>query len=166
MPSSHKEGVEPVVRVLLIDDRRLYRQGFKFLMEQDLGISVVGEADNGNTAVQLLQFQEADLVLIALEYQERLALEALEIVRDRRPDIKILMLCSDLDRQGREGLAAGAAVCVLMDIDPKEFIRVIKIIPGDQKPVSKIVVHHREPSTSFLSPRIRFDVGLCRALRS
>lgn len=52
------------IRVLLVDDQELIRKGFRMVLDASNGIEVVGEADDGDTAIELLEHVEADVVLM------------------------------------------------------------------------------------------------------
>jgi DNA-binding NarL/FixJ family response regulator len=115
------------IRILLVDDQRLFRQSLKLLLEQDPRIEVVGEGQDGQEAVVLATELAPDIVLLDVELPGMTGPKAARLIHERLPETKILMLSvHDDDPQIRESLSAGASGYILKDADHREFIRIIK----------------------------------------
>ncbi|MCI0527264.1 MAG: response regulator transcription factor [Nitrospira sp.] len=115
------------IRVLLVDDQRLFRQSLKLLLEQDTEIQVVGEAADGQEAVVLATEMNPDIILLDVELPGLLGPKAARLIHERLPDAKILMLSvHDEDERIQESLSAGAVGYILKDADHREFLRIIK----------------------------------------
>jgi NarL family two-component system response regulator LiaR len=110
------------IRVLLVDDHAVVREGLRaFLALQD-GIEVVGEAGNGDEAVQLAAQLAPDVVLLDLVMPAGDGLSAIHRLRVTAPDARVLVLTSYADdSQIFAATAAGAAGYLLKDVDPGEL---------------------------------------------
>jgi NarL family two-component system response regulator LiaR len=110
------------IRVLLVDDHAVVREGLRaFLALQD-GIDVVGEAGNGEEAVRLAARLAPDVVLLDLVMPDGDGLAALHRLRITAPDARVLVLTSYADEsQIFAATAAGAAGYLLKDVDPGEL---------------------------------------------
>ena len=110
------------IRVLLVDDHAVVREGLRaFLALQD-GIDVVGEAGNGDEAVQLAARLAPDVVLLDLVMPAGDGLSAIHRLRVTTPKARVLVLTSYADdSQIFAATAAGAAGYLLKDVDPGEL---------------------------------------------
>lgn len=81
-----------MIRIVLADDEALLRSALASLLPLKAGIEVVGEAADGAAAVDVVMEQEPDVLVIDLEMPGTDGLEAVEIIRRRRPEQAILML--------------------------------------------------------------------------
>jgi DNA-binding NarL/FixJ family response regulator len=115
------------IRVLLVDDQRLFRQSLKLLLQQDVEIQVVGEASDGQEAVVLATEMSPDIILLDVELPGLSGPKAARLIHERLPGTKILMLSvHDEDGRIQESLSAGAVGYILKDADHREFLRIIK----------------------------------------
>jgi DNA-binding NarL/FixJ family response regulator len=129
------------IRILLVDDQRLFRQSLKLLLEQDPEIQVVGEASDGQEAVVLATESNPDIILLDVELPSLLGPKAARLIHERLPDVKILMLSvHDEDDRIQESLSAGAVGYILKDADHREFLRIIKKTMEGQSITSPFLV--------------------------
>lgn len=158
MMNSHRSPSDPI-RIVLVDDQRLFRQSLKLLLQQDSQIQVVGEAQDGQEAVVLATETNPDLVLLDVEMPGLPGPKAARLIHERLPDVKILMLSiHDEDQRIQECLSAGASGYILKDADHREFLRIIKkTIEG--QPISSpflVTPEQKKPSPlATLTPRER-----------
>lgn len=86
----------PVSRIpiatLIVDDDRLFRQAVRQLLEQAPEVSVVGEANDGEEAIQLAQELQPDLVLMDISMPRLNGLEATRRIKVERPETKVIVL--------------------------------------------------------------------------
>ena len=107
------------IRVLLVDDHAVVREGLRAFLALQEGIEVVGEAGNGEEAVQLASRLAPDVVLLDLVMPAGDGLSALHRLRVTAPDARVLVLTSYADdSQIFAATAAGAAGYLLKDVDP------------------------------------------------
>lgn len=115
------------IRVLIVDDQRLFRQSLASLLKQDPEIRVVGQAADGQEAFSLAVEQHPEIVLMDLDLPKMAGVQATRRILERCPKTKVLILSVYGDEQHiASGLDAGAAGYILKDADLAEFIRIIK----------------------------------------
>ena len=102
------------VRVLIADDCDTTRLGLKTVLSLDPGVDVIGEAANGQEAVQLAAKVQPDVVLTDGKMPIMDGLEATRIIKRLWPEIKVIMLTMSAVYQAG-AIAAGADVCLLKD---------------------------------------------------
>lgn len=115
------------ITVLLADDHVLVRRGFRRILEDDHGISVVGEAGDGEEAVKLAQELRPRVIVMDCAMPKMNGLEATRRIREAMPEAAILMLSMHSeDTLVRQALEAGAKGYVLknaMDLDLAGAVR-------------------------------------------
>ena len=93
-------------RIILADDHTLVRQGIKKILEENPDLEVIGEAADGQEAVNLLKKLQPDLVILDIQMPRMNGLEAAKMIKERFPAMKILMLTMHKEdeylRQARE----------------------------------------------------------------
>ncbi|MBT0772721.1 response regulator transcription factor [Kineosporia sp. J2-2] len=111
------------MRVLLVDDHALVRAGLTALLDAHPRIEVVGEAADGDQAVELTENAEPDVVLMDLSMPGTDGVTATRELLVRRPGTQVLVLTSFSDRNRvRDALAAGAIGYLLKDSDPQDVV--------------------------------------------
>ncbi|MEW6325286.1 MAG: response regulator transcription factor [Nitrospirota bacterium] len=155
---------EPPIRILLVDDQRLFRQSLRHLLEQDPRIRVIGEAADGQEAVVQATELQPDMILLDVELPGLSGPQAARLIRDRLPQAKILMLSvHDEDARIRESLSGGAAGYIIKDADHREFLRIIKQTMIGEPISSPFLVTPGEPARPTLpdlTPRERQILAL------
>ncbi|GAA1541951.1 response regulator transcription factor [Brevibacterium picturae] len=117
------------VRVVLVDDQEMIRMGLRMVLESQPGIEVVGEADDGDTALDLLERVEADVVLMDVRMPQMNGVEATHRIREREDAPKVLILTTfDLDEYAYDGLRAGASGFLLKDTPIEDVTAAIQHI--------------------------------------
>ncbi len=108
---------EPVVRVLLVDDQTLVRQGIRSLLELAPDLAVVAEAEDGMTALAAVREHEPDVVLLDLRMPRHDGIWALEAMAESGHDVPVLVLTTfDDDALVLRALRAGARGYLLKDV--------------------------------------------------
>lgn len=147
------------VRVLLVDDHALVRAGLAALIDAADDLVVVGEAANGEQAVDLAVRTEPDVVLMDLSMPGMDGIAATKEVLAQRPDTQVLVLTSFSDRaRVRDALAAGAIGYLLKDCTPEEVLAGIKAAAAQGSPIDPRVARTLLTDTGIsagpqLSPR-------------
>jgi len=118
-----------MIRVLLVDDQHLVREGFARLLRDVEDIEVVGEAGDGAAAVALARDTRPDVVLMDVRMPGMDGVEATaHVVRDR-PEVRVLMLTTfDLDEAVHRALHAGASGFLLKDTPYDQLIHAIRVV--------------------------------------
>jgi DNA-binding NarL/FixJ family response regulator len=125
-----------MIRVLLVDDHRVVRAGLTALLNSAADVEVVGEAPDGAAALELTESVEVDLVLMDLSMPVMDGVTATRKMRERHPDIRIVVLTSFVDQaRVREAIAAGATGYVLKDCSPDELLAAVRAGAAGHSPL-------------------------------
>jgi DNA-binding NarL/FixJ family response regulator len=120
-----------VIRVVLADDQVLVRAGFRMLLDAEDDIEVVGEADDGAQAVEVVRAMRPDLVLMDVRMPVLDGLAALQMITADRAlaDVKVLVLTTfELDEYVFEALRNGASGFLVKHTDPADLVRAVREI--------------------------------------
>ena len=116
-----------MIRILLVDDQALFREGLRTLLSVQPGLEVVGEAGNGEEAVHLAATLHPDVVLMDLHMPVLDGVAATRRLRESRPDCRVIVLTTfDDDEYVFEGLRAGAVGYLLKDVPSERLVEAIK----------------------------------------
>lgn len=156
------------VTVVLADDHRIMRQGLRALLEKQPDMQVVGEAEDGRAAVDLVREVRPDLVVMDLTMPELNGIEATRQITARDSDVRVLALSMHSDKRFVTGaLGAGACGYLLKDCATEELVEAIHAVvanrtylsPGIAGMVLEEYMHHlktnEHPALSVPSPRER-----------
>jgi NarL family two-component system response regulator LiaR len=117
---------EPI-RVLVVDDHAVVREGLRAFLELQEGIEVAGEAADGAEAVDTAERIRPDVVLMDLVMPKLDGLGAMRVLRDRLPATRVVVLTSFLDDDKlMPALRAGAAGYLLKNAAPQEVARAVR----------------------------------------
>ncbi|MBX5436427.1 MAG: response regulator transcription factor [Alicyclobacillaceae bacterium] len=127
------------IRVLLVDDHALFRQGVAAILSKTDDIEVVGEAEHGKMAVELCRQLTPDIVLMDINMPVCDGLEATRQIKREQPNVKILILTvSDTEEMLFEAVKSGASGYVLKNANPAMVIDSVRrvsmgepVIPGN-----------------------------------
>lgn len=97
------------LRVVIVDDSSIYRAILTRVLEQISDVELIGTANNGLQALEIIEKMHPDLVLLDVEMPEMDGLEALEIIASRHPEVSVLMVSGVSDaRRTLRALSCGA----------------------------------------------------------
>lgn len=117
------------LRVMLVDDHEIVRQGLRALLEAEDDIEVVAEADNGPSAVSLASAHRPDVVVMDVRMPGGSGVEACRAIRDERPEAQVIMLTSFSDDEALfNSIMAGAAGFVLKQIRGRDLLDAIRTV--------------------------------------
>jgi len=115
------------IRVLLVDDHAVVREGLRAFLQLQPDIEVVGEAGDGRTAAELVRKQQPDVVLMDLVMPESDGLAGIRSVREASAEAKVVVLTSYIDdAYVFAATQAGAAGYLLKDIQPEDLAAAIR----------------------------------------
>ena len=121
------------LRIILAEDHETIRDGLKLLVNSRSDMEVVGEADNGRTALQLAEEFSPDVVVIDISMPELNGLQATKKLKDKSPQVKVLILTRHSEPGYlQELLQAGASGYVLKQSKSEELIRAILTVAAGQ----------------------------------
>jgi DNA-binding NarL/FixJ family response regulator len=125
------------MRVLVADDHSLFRDGIVSLLEA-AGFDVVGQAGDGQAAVEAALRLRPDLVLLDIGLPKLNGLEALKRIRQAEPDLRVVMLTvSDEDADLFEAIRLGANGYMLKNLTAKEFLEMIEGLDRGEAAISR-----------------------------
>lgn len=118
------------IRVAIVDDQALMRDGFTMILDAQPDIEVVGDADNGRLGVELCQRTCPDVVLMDIRMPVLDGLEATKLIAaDEHCATKVLVLTTfDLDEYVYGAMRAGASGYLLKDTPAKELVAAVRVI--------------------------------------
>jgi DNA-binding NarL/FixJ family response regulator len=117
------------IRVALVDDHALMRAGIRALLEKLAGIEVVGEADDGREALELIKKKGPNVILLDVSMTELGGLEALPRIVKEFPAVKVLILSAFANEEFvLRALRSGAAGYMLKDAAAEELELAIKAV--------------------------------------
>lgn len=120
---------EAPIRVLVVDDHAVVREGIRHVLSESTGFNVVGEAENGSQAVAMVRQQHPDVVLLDITMPAESGLDVATRLRQLAPEIRILIL--SMHEQGEyvlEAVRAGANGYVLKDTRPAELRDAVRAV--------------------------------------
>jgi len=121
------------VKVLLVDDHRMFRTGLRALVEREPGMTVVGEAADGRAAIDMVKNLAPDVVVMDLRMPELNGIDATRMVLAARPQTKVIALSASADeRSTAEMLRAGASGYIVKVAAYEELIGAIKAVVNDK----------------------------------
>ena len=125
------------IRIVLVDDHALVRQGFRRILEDDPELQVAGEAGNGLDAVALVKKTDPDVVVMDMAMPEMNGLHATMEMVKQRPGTKVLILSMYSDEQYvRNALDAGAKGYILKNAIENDLVRAVKAVAAGEQYLS------------------------------
>jgi len=150
--------LEDTINILLTDDHLLVRNGIKSLLEEDASLHVIGEASNGQEALDLAKELQPDLLIIDVRMPVMDGIEAVGHLKKYAPNTKAIVLSMhDSEEYILKSIQAGASGYLLKDTGKPEFIKAIntvykggKYFSGD---ISNVIVSNYLQNSSTSQPK-------------
>jgi DNA-binding NarL/FixJ family response regulator len=121
------------IRLMLVDDHLVVREGLKQLLEIDPEIEVVAEADSGSECLRQIENIPVDIVLMDIRMPGIGGIETTRIISQKYPQVKIIMLTIyDDDQFVTEAIEAGAKGYVLKKVSGDELTKIVRHVMGNQ----------------------------------
>lgn len=146
------------IRVVLADDHVFVRDGIKSLLENEANIEVVGEAIDGNDALEVVAESKPDLLIVDIRMPNLTGIEVVEKLRSENNDVKIIMLSMhESEEYVLKSIKAGADGYLLKGSSKEEFLKALhnvaaggKYFSGD---ISSILISQLTNSSPSLEPK-------------
>jgi DNA-binding NarL/FixJ family response regulator len=118
------------IRVLLVDDEHMVREGFRLILETQSDIRVVGEAEDGSSAIEAAARLTPDVVLMDIRMRGIDGLEAARAILSRMavPPKVVMLTTFDYDEYVYEALKAGASAFLLKDSPPEQLATAVRVV--------------------------------------
>ncbi|HEY9729010.1 MAG TPA: response regulator transcription factor [Chroococcales cyanobacterium] len=118
-----------MIRLLLVDDQNLICQGLQAVLAQEPDLQVVGSAENGQVALDLVATLQPDVVLMDIRMPVMTGIEATRLIGEQFPNTKVLVLSTfDEDRDIAQSMRAGAKGYLLKDMPAPELAEAIRLV--------------------------------------
>ena len=163
--TARQETATAQVRILIVDDHTIVRQGLRSILDLEPDFTVIGEAADGAQAVAAAAGLDPDVVLLDLKLSDRAPDEGLDVcaeLRKRQPRVSIVVLTTFLDERLLLGaLRRGASGYALKDVDAVELARIIRTVhrgesafdPHSAQVVVRSLTGQPAPPAGLLSDR-------------
>lgn len=126
------------IRVLLVDDHSLFRQGLAALLRKEKGFEVAGEAQDGIEAVAGAKELKPDLVLMDISMPRCDGVEATRRIRQSFPSMKVVMLTIlEQDKKLFEAIKAGAHGYLLKNVKPEALFQTLRGVVAGEAAISR-----------------------------
>ncbi|MBM7855614.1 two-component system NarL family response regulator [Desulfohalotomaculum tongense] len=121
------------IKVIIADDHALLREGLVKILSIEPNITVVGEAEDGNQAIELTRSKDVDIVLMDINMPNLNGIEATKIIKSEKPHVGVIALTiHDQEDYLFEMIRSGVSGYVLKDVSPDELIKTIRDVAAGQ----------------------------------
>ncbi|MDJ0704256.1 MAG: response regulator transcription factor [Leptolyngbyaceae cyanobacterium MO_188.B28] len=118
-----------MIRVLLVDDQQIIREGLGKLLQAKSDLEVVGEAENGQIALEQTRLLQPDVVLMDVRMPVMDGVAATQAIHQQAPDVKVLVLTTfDDDEYVTQAMRYGAKGYLLKDTPSEELAQAIRLV--------------------------------------
>ena len=156
-----------LIKVLLVDDHAVVRDGIRARLEQHPDFSVVGEAINGREAIQKVSELNPDVVLMDISMPVMNGMDAAKYLREKYPDIKVIILTMHEHKEYIQGvIRCGAQGYIVKDGSSSEMINAIKTVCNGETYYSSCVSQMLFDDFSKTSGREGDKLGLTQRQRT
>ena len=124
------------IKVLIVDDHQVVREGLRRILELDKTIEVVGEAKSGEEAITKAVSTEPDVVIMDLKMPGIDGIKATEEIKQRLPGINVLILTLYAEDFVRQAVEAGASGYLLKDSDTEQITRAVHQVKDGLCPIA------------------------------
>ncbi len=145
------------MRVLVVDDHSLFRDGLISLLEA-VGLNVVGQVGDGQAAVQAVIRLQPDLVLMDIDMPQMSGLEALRLIKEKRPETQVVMLTvSEDDANLFEAIKSGAQGYLLKSLNSNQLFEMLNGLQRGEaamtrQTTARLMKKVAEPSARHFEP--------------
>lgn len=118
-----------IIRVITVDDHEIMRSGIAFSLQAFKDMELVGEAANGNEALQLCGELEPDVVLMDMQMAGMDGVQTTQAIREKYPEVQVLALTSFHDKNlVQRAIQAGASGYLVKGVSARELAKVIRLV--------------------------------------
>ncbi len=126
-----------MIRILIVDDHAIVRQGLRRILEEAKGMKVGGEASNGVEALKMLRTEKYDVILLDISMPEKNGNDTLKLILERNKDAKVLILSMyPEDQYAVRLMKAGASGYLTKETAPEQLVEAIRNVVAGKKHIS------------------------------
>jgi len=118
-------GKSPSIKVLIVDDHQVVREGLRRILEMDKQIQVIGEARSGEEAIVKTNALVPDVVIMDLKMPGMDGIVATHEIKNKKPDINVLILTLYAEDFVKQAVEAGASGYILKDSDTEQITKAV-----------------------------------------
>jgi DNA-binding NarL/FixJ family response regulator len=128
------------IRLMIVDDHPLFREGLAHTLGTENGFEIVGQAEDGKTAIDLWESCQPDVAMIDVSMPGMNGIETVRRLRARHPDARLLMLTSSEDQDDViAALDAGASGYVTKGVRYGELVAAVREVHGGGRPLGEVI---------------------------
>ncbi|WCR29931.1 response regulator transcription factor [Paenibacillus thiaminolyticus] len=117
------------MKVMIVDDQEIVREGLKMILSMYKEVSVIGEVPNGRVLLEQLEVMNPDVILMDIRMPVMDGITAAQLVKERHPEIKVIILTTfDEDEYIIQGLKNGVEGYILKDSGSADILNAIKTV--------------------------------------
>jgi DNA-binding NarL/FixJ family response regulator len=125
---------EQTIRILVVDDHPLLRDGITALIADEQDMQVIAEASNGREGIELFKIHQPDVTLMDLQMPEMSGLDAILAIRRESPEARVIVLTTySGDVQTVRAMRAGARAYILKNLLHQELLNTIRAVHAGRK---------------------------------
>lgn len=165
------KGAGKILKLLIVDDHAVVREGLKRIIGEIPNLDVVYEASNGDEALKLIKFKKIDFVVLDISMPGKNGLEVLKNIREDKPDLPVLILSMHPeDHYAKRMLRAGANGYLQKDHAPEKIVEAIKIISdgklytGNTGNPQKIIMNYPHDNLTDQEFQVMCEIALKKSV--
>jgi DNA-binding NarL/FixJ family response regulator len=126
-----------MIRVLIVDDHAIVRQGLRRILDEANGMMAAGEAANGVEALKMMRTEKWDIVLLDISMPEKNGIDTLKQIIERSKEAKVLILSMyPEDQHAVRLMKAGASGYLTKETAPEQLVEAIRLVVAGKKYIS------------------------------
>ncbi|HTV87172.1 MAG TPA: response regulator transcription factor [Dyella sp.] len=147
---------DQIIRILLVDDHPMMREGLRCTLERERDIKVVAEASDGHEAIAMFRELQPEVALIDLQMPRVDGIEAISEIRSDYPDARLIVLTTySGDGRVARAMAAGAISYLLKTASSEEIVETVRRALDGRKVVTHWLLHDLHAHHGYESPTAR-----------
>lgn len=138
--------------IVLVNAHALFREGLRYHLASSTDFRVIGEASNGQQAIQVVDLLDPDMVVMEVDLPGVNGLEVARAIKRSHPHIRIVLLSSTMDGQEVvKAIRAGIAACVPRNIAPEKLMQTLHQVRRGNYPINDLVLSSPDVAAQVLS---------------